>query len=54
MTEDNKDTIKTLKAEAYDLLALSERVSVRLREINQQIAQLSQPQPEVKKDEVKQ
>lgn len=39
------DNIKDLKSRAYDLIALVEQAQAELRQINQQIAVLSQQQP---------
>ena len=39
---DVKEQIRELKAEAYDLLALSEQCRMKLTQVNQQIAELSQ------------
>lgn len=37
-----KEQIKTLKAQAYDLLVMKEQYQLRLGQVNQQIAELSQ------------
>ena len=39
---DTKEQIKALKAQAYDLLVMKEQYQLRLNQVNQQIAELSQ------------
>ncbi len=39
---DVKEQIRELKAEAYDLLALREQCGMKLTQVNQRIAELSQ------------
>jgi len=46
--EDKKPTVEQLKARAYDLLAMKQRIDGELGAINQAIGEASKAEPEAK------
>ena len=54
MTEEKKaPSVEQLKARAYDLLAMEERINAELRAINQAIAEASKPTPKPEEKPIK-